>query len=128
MQRIGNAIPIGQQTRNMANVVLKPMKSIGGVQNKEILVQVGLEPLGARNISLNRLTILAYTAMAVYDDNEPLCSKTRKQVYKLWTSGGFNFYTESDDFLGEKDEEKDKSVEAGVGNPPANEPDGGKVC
>ena len=100
-----NAIPIGGQPANRNSVMLKPVV-MHGVSNENIMVNVKESEVGECDIKLNRLTVLAYSLITVYGEEQ-------KEIYKLWTSGGFIFFADTDAFLGVKHEEKDKGVETG---------------
>lgn len=102
LPKIGERNPAEQKA-----VMLKPVV-MHGVSNEGIMVNVKefdinccgtLEMMYSEGIKLNRLTILAY-------------KQEENGLWKLWTSGGFIFYADTDAFKGVKHEEN-KSVEVG---------------
>jgi hypothetical protein len=81
------------------------LKAVAGVLNPETLIDVWTDTsfIDKDVVKLNRLTILAYKEIEMPET----------KIYKLWTSGGFEFFTNNDKFKSDDDEKENKDLEAG---------------
>ena len=113
---MAKAFPIGQNPQERP-VMMKIGKArlVGGVLNPDILCEVSDEPhCVLQNIKLNKATILAYKPIdikrPIQDENGMYTDYEALTGYKLWTSGGLNFYTTSTDFMTDKKEEENEEI------------------
>jgi hypothetical protein len=84
------------------------LKTVGGCLNEDVLVDAYTDIVTFEQaVKLNKMTIVGY-------------AKLSDELYKLWTSGGWNFYTKNDDFLKEKkqDGEQNSRLEIGESRTP----------
>jgi len=96
----------GNQMRVPIQLMPGKLRTMGGVMDKDLLVEVFADQNLTKKTYLNKMCIMAFTPCTLtkveaIDDGHCLESK-EVPGYQLMTTGGWTFFTESTDFAKEK--------------------------